>query len=123
MYKVSVELEFDAAHYLRGYGGKCEALHGHRFRVEANLEAAALNKIGLAYDFTRLKQCLGEILGRFDHSCLNDLPPFDKINPSSENIAAVVYQELSVRLGKEPVKLVSIEVWESPTSHVTYQPD
>ena len=123
MYKVSVELDFDAAHYLRGYQGKCEALHGHRFRVEATLEAARLDEIGLAYDFTKLKQYLGEILGRFDHTCLNDSVPFDKINPSSENIAAVIYGELSARLGKEPVKLANVIVWESPTSHVTYQPD
>jgi 6-pyruvoyltetrahydropterin/6-carboxytetrahydropterin synthase len=122
MYRVSVEMEFDAAHYLRGYQGKCESLHGHRFRVAATVEAVALNEIGLAYDFTGLKKHLGEILGSFDHTCLNDRPPFDRINPSSENIAAVIYGELSARLGKEPVKLAAIEVWESPTSHVTYRP-
>lgn len=123
MYRVSVELDFDAAHYLRGYRGKCEALHGHRFRVAATVEAATLDEIGLAYDFTRLKQYLGEILGRFDHTCLNDGLPFDKINPSSENIAAVIYRELSARLGKEAVKLADIEVWESPQSRITYRPD
>ena len=123
MYRVSVELGFDAAHYLRGYRGKCEALHGHSFRVMATVEAASLDEIGLAYDFTRLKQYLREILGRFDHTCLNDSPPFDRINPSSENIAAIIHQELSGRLTEEPVKLAAIEVWESPTTHITYQPD
>ncbi|MFH0942494.1 MAG: 6-carboxytetrahydropterin synthase QueD [Chloroflexota bacterium] len=123
MYQVSVELDFDAAHYLRGYRGKCEALHGHRFRVAATVEALALDEIGLAYDFTRLKQHLGEIVDRFDHTCLNDAPPFDKINPSSENIAATIHRELSARIGKDPVKLTTIEVWESPQSRITYRPD
>jgi len=122
MFKISVELDFDAAHYLRGYRGKCEALHGHRFRVAATVEAAKLDDIGLAYDFTKLKQELGEILARLDHTCLNDAPPFDRVNPSSENIAAVIYGELNSRLVKEPVKLSAVEVWESPTSHVTFQP-
>jgi 6-pyruvoyltetrahydropterin/6-carboxytetrahydropterin synthase len=122
MYRVSVELDFDAAHYLRGYRGKCEALHGHRFQVMATVEAKALDEIGLAYDFTRLKQYLGEILSRFDHTCLNDAAPFDQINPSSENIAAIIHKELSARLAQEPVKLTTIEVRESPTSRITYQP-
>ena len=123
MYTISVEQHFDAAHYLRGYQGKCEALHGHRFGVVARLEAAQLDDIGMAYDFTLLKQHLGEILGRFDHTCLNDVPPFDEINPSSENIAATIYQELGPKLAGAPVSIVCIEVWESPQSGVSYRPD
>lgn len=123
MYTISVEQHFDAAHYLRGYQGKCEALHGHRFGVVARLEAAQLDDIGMAYDFTLLKQHLGEILGRFDHTCLNDVSPFDEINPSSENIAATIYQELGPKLAGTPVSIVCIEVWESPQSGVSYRPD
>lgn len=123
MYTISVEQHFDAAHYLRGYQGKCEALHGHRFGVVARLEAAQLDDIGIAYDFTLLKQHLGEILGRFDHTCLNDVSPFDEINPSSENIAATIYQELGPKLAGAPVSIVCIEVWESPQSGVSYRPD
>jgi len=123
VYTISVEQHFDAAHYLRGYQGKCEALHGHRFGVVARLEAAQLDDIGMAYDFTLLKQHLGEILGRFDHTCLNDVSPFDEINPSSENIAATIYQELGPKLAGAPVSIVCIEVWESPQSGVSYRPD
>lgn len=122
MYQVSVEQDFDAAHFLRGYRGKCEALHGHRFRVVVTVEAAALDEIGLAYDFTELKQRLREILSRFDHTCLNDIPPFDEKNPSSENIASSIYQELAARLLGVPVKLSAIEVWESPHNRIVYRP-
>ncbi len=123
MYEVSVEKHFDAAHYLRNYQGKCESLHGHRYRVVAGVKTATLNDIGLAYDFTKLKQHLDDILSRFDHTCLNDVPPFDKMNPSSENIASTIYNELSLRLAGESVSLCRVEVCESPDSWVSYSPD
>lgn len=123
MFEIAVEQHFDAAHFLRGYPGKCEALHGHRFVVIARLKSRELNEIGIAYDFTVLKRQLAEILFRFDHACLNDIPPFDRINPSSENIAVTVYEALKPALAGATVTLSAIEVWESPESHVTYTPD
>ncbi|UCB43453.1 MAG: 6-carboxytetrahydropterin synthase QueD [Dehalococcoidales bacterium] len=123
MYTIAIEQHFDAAHFLRGYQGKCESMHGHRYRVVARVTATKLDDIGLAYDFSLLKQHLGEILSRFDHTCLNDVTPFDEINPSSENIAATVYQELKPKLKGEPVTITSIEVWETPQSWVSYSLD
>ena len=121
MFEISVEQHFDAAHFLRGYRGKCEAVHGHRFGVVVRIRAEGLNDIGIAYDFVELKQYLGDILSRFDHTCLNDIPPFDKLNPSSENIAATIYKELKPKLAG--VSLVAVEVWESPQTGVVYTPD
>lgn len=123
MYQVTVEQHFDAAHGLRGYRGKCETIHGHRFGVVARVKASVTDEIGLAYDFTVLKQHLADILARFDHTTLNDVPPFDEINPSSENIAQTVFNELKPRLTEAPVSLSCIEVWESPESGVVYSPD
>jgi len=121
MYQISVEEHFDAAHALRGYKGKCEALHGHRFRVVVKVRASQVDDIGLAYDFAELKSKLKAILKRFDHSCLNNVPPFDKINPSSENIASTVYGEMKPELTGTPVSLSCVEVWESPESGVEYR--
>ncbi len=123
MYLISVEQDFDAAHFLRGYQGKCEAVHGHRFRVVVKVKASGVNDIGIAYDFTELKRHLGDILSRFDHTCLNDMPPFDEINPSSENIASTIYDELKPKLAGAPVSISCVEVWESPQSGVAYSPD
>ena len=108
MYRVSIRDHFDAAHYLRGYGGRCERLHGHRFQVVVTLSREGLDDVGLAFDFTELKARLREILGRYDHACLNEIPPFDTLNPSSENIARVIYQELSRLLGEEFVGLAPV---------------
>lgn len=123
MYQISVEQHFDVAHFLRGYRGKCEELHGHRFRVVVRIESPGLDDIGLAYDFTELKQHLSEVISRFDHTCLNDIPPFDQVNPSAENIAKNIYEELQLKLAGASVSIASIEVWESPQTGVTYTPD
>ena len=123
MYEISVERHFDAAHFLRGYKGKCEALHGHRFRVVARVKTSELDDIGIAYDFAELKQHLDDILSRFDHTCINDVPPFDNINASSENVASTIYGELRSKLAATPVSVACVEVWESPQTGVIYSPD
>ena len=123
MYEVSIQEHFDAAHYLRGYQGRCENLHGHRFEVMISVKTTQTDDIGLAYDFVSLKGKLREILGRFDHTSLNDIKPFDEINPSSENIATTIYSELKTMLQGENVTISSIKVWESPQSCITYFPE
>lgn len=121
MYIVAVEGSFSAAHFLRGYQGKCENLHGHRFKVVAKLRFDELNEIGLAYDFTEFKKLLGEVTRNYDHCCLNEVKPFDATNPSSENIAAALYGQLSARVPAGGV-VDSVEVWESPDSYAAYRP-
>jgi len=122
MYQLFVEEHFDAAHYLPNYHGKCERLHGHRFKVVARVEAAGLDNNGLAYDFAEFKRHVNEVLARFDHTCLNDVPPLNKIGPSSENIAATIYDALQPRFSGSAVRLVNVEVWESPTTGAAYTP-
>ncbi len=122
MFQVSVKQHFDAAHSLRGYKGKCENLHGHRFEVVVRINAEELDDRGLAFDFVELKDYVREITGKLDHTCLNELPEFSKANPSSENIALVFYKGLAKRLKKTPVKLAAVEVWESPENCITYTP-
>jgi 6-pyruvoyltetrahydropterin/6-carboxytetrahydropterin synthase len=129
MYEITVEKHFEAAHYLRGYQGKCEKVHGHRYAIRVKVSAAKLNEIGLAYDFTDLKRYLNDILERYDHTCLNNLPEFKKKNPSAENIAATIYKELKKKLAKEPfdaaqgerIKLTAVEAWETPEQGVGYR--
>ena len=123
MYEISVETHFDAAHYLRDYQGRCESLHGHRYKVVVRINSPKINNIGLAYDFTMLKKQLDNILKRYDHTCLNDISPFDNINPSSENIALTIYEELKPGIVEGLAILQCVEVWESPDSWVSYSPN
>ena len=97
------------------------AKHRESFKVIARIEAASLNDIGLAYDFVDLKAQLAEVISRFDHANLNEVPPFDKLNPSSENLAANIFEGLKDKLAGDEVKLVEIEVWESPENMVSFR--
>jgi len=128
MYEVTVRTHFDAAHALRGYRGKCEEMHGHRFEVAVCLVAQGTNEIGLTYDFTELKRVLNQrVISHLDHTNLSQTPPFDQINPSSENIARFIYEEMEKALaedeGRPPApELKWVRVWESPNAWVTYYP-
>ena len=123
MYELMVEESFDAAHALRGYEGPCENLHGHTWKVQVFLKGKKLDKIGLLEDFKSIKSELKEVLAEFDHKLLNDLKPFDAENPSSENLAAFIYEQMLTKLPGEPVTLACVEVWESPQTGVSYTPD
>lgn len=117
MYKLMVEESFDAAHALRGYEGPCENLHGHTWKVQIFLAGKKLNRIGILEDFKIIKKELHATLKEFDHKLLNDLKPFIRNNPTSENLAKVIYQKLRKRFKR----LSKVAVWESPGTCVTYR--
>jgi 6-pyruvoyltetrahydropterin/6-carboxytetrahydropterin synthase len=117
MYKITVESTFSSAHNLRGYRGKCEALHGHNWKVEVSVTKDALDKTGMVLDFKLLKGKLNKILDRLDHRYLNDLTYFKKVNPTSENIAEFIFKNL-----RRQIPAVStVIVWENNTSYATYE--
>ncbi len=126
MYNIKIESYFSSAHFLRGYKGKCEELHGHNWKVEVNVQSKKLDKIGMVLDFKDLKTKLNEILEKLDHKCLNDIPYFSaaggsasggkKVNPTSENIAQYIYKNLKPEISN--LKLIT--VWESHNSCASY---
>lgn len=125
MYQVSVEETFSAGHALRGYRGKCENVHGHNYRVRVTLEGPQLDSIGLLCDFVELKQVLREIIGRLDHQFINDLEPFQTVNPSAENMAKYFYEQVARQMKNLPrgARVADIVVWETDTASARYQPD
>jgi len=121
-YELLVRDHVSAAHNLRRYQGKCERLHGHNWRVEARLAGDELDNEGMLIDFSLAKQILAEVLDNLDHVYLNDVPPFDEINPSSENLARVIAERMADRL-PPGVRLTSVTTWESDRCAATYRPD
>jgi len=119
MYRLSVQEWFSSAHQLKGYRGKCEAVHGHNWKVEVEVEGERLNDIGLLIDFSELKRIVREIIGPMDHVLLNEVDAFMPQNPSSENIARYIYKELATRL-PAGVRPRSVTVWESEKARATY---
>ncbi len=118
MFELSISGHFAAAHFLRNYEGPCKNLHGHTWKVQVTIQSEKLNDIGLVVDFRDLKQRLKEILMPIDHVCLNDLPYFHDVNPSTENLAKYIYYEFAKVTF--PFILKRVRVWESETSSVTY---
>ena len=120
MYQASIQTQFSAAHFLRNYKGKCENLHGHNWKVEVTVSSEILDDTGMVIDFTILKQKTKTIINQLDHSHLNEIPHFVKINPSSENVAAYVFNLLKEELKDTTVMLTEVSVWESDTSRASY---
>jgi 6-pyruvoyltetrahydropterin/6-carboxytetrahydropterin synthase len=124
MFQVTVDETFSSGHALRGYKGKCENVHGHNYKVRVTLEGPQLDSIGLLYDFTHLKRVIREIVGGVDHKFLNDLAPFDVINPSAENLAKYFYDETTRQMNALPdgARVTSVTIWETDTTSATYWP-
>ncbi len=116
MYSIKVKANFSSAHNLRGYKGKCEQLHGHNWEVEVMISKRELDKIGMVMDFKLLKNKLNALLEKLDHKYLNDIVYFKKVNPTSENIAQYIFENLKLRV---PL-IQSVTVWESNNASATY---
>lgn len=127
MFEVIVEHTFAAGHSLREYKGKCENVHGHNYRVQVTVEGKQLNRIGLLVDFVDLKRAVRQVCERLDHQFINDLEPFTTVNPSAENIAQYLYDQVSgaldLRSSQPPVRISQVKVWETDTSIALFRPD
>lgn len=118
-YTLTVKSDFAAAHRLREYDGNCERLHGHNWIVEVSVSSETLDNCGMAVDFRSIKSALHDVLGRLDHAYLNDVEPFRDSNPSSENIARHIFDEMVTRM-PSPVAVARVTVWESPDARAEY---
>src|SRR5687768_12043035 len=123
-YSVRVEARFEAAHYLREYRGISEPLHGHSYRVEADLAArgGGLDADAIAVDFVSAKRKLEALAKRLDYGCINDIAPFTEINPSAENIAEWFARELQRAIEDENATVTAMTIWEGPVNSVTFVP-
>lgn len=121
-YELMIETHFSAAHQLRGYPGDCARLHGHNWHVKLYVECETLDELGLGIDYKVMKQELKAALEPWDHYNLNDIAPFDVINPSSENVARLLYEEMSRRLDDERVRVSRICISETCAARVIYRP-
>jgi len=123
MFELTIMAEFEAAHNLCNYQGKCNRLHGHNWKVEVTVQGQKLDEIGMVIDFTVLKAEVKKIIDRLDHYYLNELAAFQQQNPTAEHIAKYIYDELVDSLVKHDVTLYQVKVWESARSAVAYRPE
>ncbi len=120
MYEVVIKTEFSAAHQLRCYDGKYENLHGHNWTVQVTVEAKGLDEIGVGVDFFHLKKNTEEIIAQLDYQNINEVPPFDQQNPSAENSARWLFQQLALEFNSERVRVRRVQINEMPNCGAAY---
>src|SRR5450756_2797471 len=115
MYRIGVKCRFSAAHRLEGHRGRCSRLHGHSWMVEAVFAADEISSGGMLLDFDDARAVLEDVVAPFDHCFLNEVEPFDRVAPTAENVARVVFEHLDSRArgSSWPAELESVKVWES----------
>ncbi len=119
-YTLKILTDFASAHTLRDYPGDCRRMHGHNWKLEVEVAANRLDDTGMGVDFRVIKNAARDLAKTLDHYYLNDIPPFDKINPTAENIAAYFYTGLSQTLNKPNLRVSAVTLWETDRACVRY---
>jgi len=122
LYSIFIQTHFDAAHQLHGYPGECCELHGHTWKVEVKVNAYETDEIGISFDFKQLKSITDSVIATFDHKHINQVEPFDKINPTAENLSKYIYEKIEKKLPPQ-VKISEVTLWESDNYAITYKKD
>ena len=120
MFVLKIVTDFASAHSLRNYPGDCARLHGHNWQVEVSVCSEVLDDNGIAIDFREIKKQTKLVIQRLDHQYLNEIKPFDVLNPTAENIAKYFFEEVGLLINSENVKVKEVLIWETPRSAVTY---
>lgn len=120
MFEISIKSHFCGAHFLKGYKGKCANLHGHNWEVEIFLRGTKTNRLGMLVDFKEAKETLRAVLEKLDHQNLNVLPFFKKVNPTAENIAKFIFNELLPKFNFSNCRLHRVRVSETAGTAAFY---
>ncbi len=123
IWKLKVVTGFASAHTLRDYPGDCRRMHGHNWKVEVEVIAQRLDELGMGIDFKQIKEVARREAGRLDHRYLNEIEPFDRLNPTAENIAADLFARIARELDGDHVRVSAVTLWETDTACVTYSED
>jgi 6-pyruvoyltetrahydropterin/6-carboxytetrahydropterin synthase len=121
LYTLKIVTDFAAAHTLRDYPGACSRMHGHNWKVEVEVQATRLDSVGMGIDFKQIKQATRKVTDELDHYYLNEIPPFDRVNPTAENIASYIYQAVSELINNELIKVSAVTLWETERACVRYE--
>jgi 6-pyruvoyltetrahydropterin/6-carboxytetrahydropterin synthase len=125
MYQISKRFTFDASHQLHGLpeGHKCMRLHGHTYTVEVQLTAAALDPVGMVLDYAKLAPVKAYIDSTLDHQHLNDVLAPLELNPTAENLARFMHEQVVALLGSEAYGVdIAVGVSETPATWAWFRP-
>ena len=116
-FELGIDSFFGASHAMRPGGPR----HTHSFRIQATFVTDEVDDEGMVVGFREVSDLLEREAKRYANCFINDVPPFDVIQPTGENIATVVFKNLAASLETEleaAPRLIAVTLWESPTSYV-----
>ncbi|MEJ2179487.1 MAG: 6-carboxytetrahydropterin synthase QueD [Gammaproteobacteria bacterium] len=122
-YNLKIVTDFASAHTLRDYPGACSRMHGHNWKVEVEVIATELDNVGMGIDFKAIKKATKQVIAELDHRYLNEIKPFDEINPTAENLAAYIYKGVSELINNQRVQVSAVTLWETERACVRYSED
>ncbi|MBI4126144.1 MAG: 6-carboxytetrahydropterin synthase [Deltaproteobacteria bacterium] len=120
MYEITVTRYFTAKHGLRNFKGGDEPIHEHEWRVDVTLTSSTVDASGCVADFHDVDRAIDEAIAPFRNHSFNDIPPFDRVSPSAENIARHLFDALFPQLATGTCSLHRIAAWEDATHCATY---
>jgi len=122
-YTLKIVTDFAAAHTLRDYPGACSRMHGHNWKVEVEVMAEQLDDIGMVLDFKHIRRTTHAVIERYDHQYLNEIAPFDTLNPTAENIAATIHKAVAAQLNDGRISVHATTIWETDRACARYTED
>ena len=122
MYTVAVARNFVAQHFLIGGDwGPENDWHSHHYRVEVQLEGAALDQHGYLVDIVDIENNLEDMVAYYRDKTLNDLPEFAGLNPSIEHFSRIICQALVEKIQAPNISVVTVKIWENDIAWAGYR--
>jgi 6-pyruvoyltetrahydropterin/6-carboxytetrahydropterin synthase len=119
-YSVTVKRELIAQHFLVGGDwGRENELNSHRYEIEARYEGSSLDQHGFLVDIDAISGMLDGLVDRYRDRTLNEFPEFEGLNPSVENFARILSEQLAVRAPN--VDGLQVTVWEDGDAAAGYR--
>jgi 6-pyruvoyl-tetrahydropterin synthase len=120
-YEIALDVFFNARHFVT-MNGLQGAMHSHSYRVRVRCQSSELeSQDHVVVGYAVIRDRLTLIVKAYNNQCLNDLPPFKRLQTTTENLSAIIFQQLERSLSGIPVKLIEVAVWESPTNSIAYR--
>ena len=119
VFELGADAFFGARHFVT-MGGIQGPPHHHSFRVEALMETSQQDSDGVVLGFGVARKLIEDIVAGYNETLLNTIEPFTEVQPTSENIAKVIFERLKAQLGGDQIRLKQVRVWESPTNSASY---
>ncbi len=112
MWEISVETVLAARHQIRGVAGEGGRVHEHRWRVRVVVQARELDPTGWVLDFHAVDAAIAGLVAPYQGAFLNEVPPFDDVNPTRENVARVLAESLAAKFDDGRARVHRVEVSE-----------